>query len=49
MKQIQNNPKNPKENLFQPMDFKNLKKKISEPKSLETFANVSISKNKTTQ
>ncbi len=43
MKQIQNN-KNPYENPYQPMDFKNLKKKIREPKVLYTIFVISNKK-----
>jgi hypothetical protein len=40
MKHIQNNQKNPYEQPFQPVDFKNLQKKIREPKVLRRLPNV---------
>jgi hypothetical protein len=46
MKHIQNNQK-PQENLFQPMDFKNLKKKVRGPKVFRSWQMFQISKKKT--
>jgi hypothetical protein len=40
-------PKNPEENPYQPMDFKNIKKKIREPKVLGLLKMFVISKKKT--